>query len=70
VYARYLWDGQTGELLASTKTEGYASQPHDQVGNIHADNDLDTLSDCHPGGDCGFSKVNQYIDARMKREGE
>jgi hypothetical protein len=67
-YTRDLYDGQTRDLLAYTKTDGPVSSPHGQVGQIFIDSNIDTLSDCHEGGDCGYAKVNTYIDERMKRE--
>lgn len=63
-----LYDGQTGELLAYAKHDGPASRPTRQVGQIFIDSKIDTVSDCHEGGDCGFAKVNAFIDERMKRE--
>jgi hypothetical protein len=67
-FTRDLYDGQTRDLLAHAKTDGFMSEQHNQVGNIYVESNIHTLSDCHPGGDCGFAKVNAYIDEKMKRD--
>jgi len=67
-YTRDLYDGQTRDLLASTKTHGDPCCRHNSVGMIFIDNNLDTVGDCKDGGDCGYAKVNDFIDQKMKRE--
>jgi hypothetical protein len=67
-YLQNLYDGQTKDLLAYTKTHGDACCRTGSVGMIFMDNNVDTLSDCKTGGDCGYDKVNEFIDAKMKRD--
>jgi hypothetical protein len=63
---RGLYDGQTEELLASAEeTNHNKSTEH---GIIFTDSTIDTLSDCHEGGDCGYAKADAYIDSKMNRE--
>lgn len=67
-YLRNLYDGQTKDLLAFTKTHGDPCCRTGSVGKIFMDNNIDTLSDCREGGDCGYNKVNDFIDQKMKRD--
>ncbi len=67
-FTRNLYDGQTRDLLAYTKTEGDPCCHKNSVGTIFMDNNIDVLSECKDGGDCGYWKVNGFIDQKMKRD--
>jgi hypothetical protein len=67
--ARYLYDGQTQELLASAnlfRDKPTQSDRRDTNGVVWANHDFGT--DCHEGGDCGYTKADAYIDSKIKRE--
>jgi hypothetical protein len=62
-----LYDGQTRELLAVA--EKYSNQADGGThGSIYMENNVDTLIECHDGGDCGFRKTADFINEKMKRE--
>jgi hypothetical protein len=61
-HLRSLYDGQTSDLLA------YARKDRATVGMIFIDSNIDTASDCKDGGDCGYTKVNDFISEKMKRD--
>lgn len=61
-FSRNLYDGQTRDLLAMAKNSN--------VGMIYVETNIDTTSDCHPGGDCGFWKANDFMSKKMRREDE
>jgi len=67
-YSRNLYDGQTKDLLAYTKTHGDPCCRTNSVGMIFMDSNVETLSECKTGGDCGYWKVNDFIDQKMKRD--
>jgi hypothetical protein len=60
---RSLYDAQTRDQLAFAK-----KRKDTESGMIFMDNNIDTASDCHVGGDCGFAKVNDFINQKMKRD--
>ena len=67
-YGLNLYDGQTRDLLDFAKTHGDPCCRHESVGMIFTDNNLHLIEDCKDGGDCGYAKVNSFIDQKMKRE--
>jgi hypothetical protein len=60
-----VYDAQTDEELAIASREGGKI-----YGNIWAAGGVDTSSDCHPGGDCGFGKATAFIDSLMQGDAE
>lgn len=73
-YGRDLYDGLTQDTLAYTKYEGTAANMERPVGMVFDGIDYDSnvfgdaLGDCHEGGDCGFAKINNFIDSKIKPE--
>jgi hypothetical protein len=69
-----LYDGQTQELLAFAQQQEMDTPTQRMSGMIFGEDEdkynNTLLSMCHPGGDCGFAFVNDYIAKIMKRDAQ
>src|SRR5215469_6572610 len=68
-FFRSLYDGQTRQQLGFTQIRAVdgarVGQTYDDDGDTNVN--VESLRSCHPGGDCGFARVNEWMNERMKR---